>query len=543
MTDIHEMPPPTGRDRAQSEPASHSHRSSVRNRLSLFARRSRSRSRDAARNSSGGDGDNRGSLSERLSARWSMVSRRRSSAVEWLAAIKERWDEKEQAFVVLRDYHTRQAEVVDSLLASWSALLGVEGPGGRAPSTAASVTATLHAAEKAEEGYAVEISRLSVRALHDLSDELAPPTSPMAALSTAAKANSERSVRAASDARERALRLSQARGHLAAVEASVASEVRDLTRTLQRAHAALTRQQVQVGVAYDELRHAFEAEAKRHAATTELDASWGGGGGADLWQPAHLFLRAAAAQRAEAEAQAAAMAATRAALLQAAERLWSCASAAVAPPLDDSERAPASAAAPLPVSDSPVSVPWQESVWPLPQNAALPLVPANPYTRRSGACTRLRDGVLRTSHLSEWAVLTLDRTLHLFDYGGGGEGHAEAAGVAVHLQPAKPVLTLDCSDGPLGATARAWTPDAADQGLYSTLLFNTSSRVLLSVPPAANRSPVTQRLWAATLGRAASATVGGGGGGPVEHDLNFGTPVQAEEWLAALGGHVELRDR
>ena len=57
-------------------------------------------------------------------------------------------------------------------------------------------------------------------------------------------------------------------------------------------------------------------------------------------------------------------------------------------------------------------------------------------------------------------MLSHDRTLHLFStVPDAADATLSAASGGAALPPAKPVLSLDCSGGEHGATARAWTPD------------------------------------------------------------------------------------
>ena len=540
LDDEQNVPVWGGRDRAQSQPVSckETALANESRRISFFSRRSRSST--AAKR--------RSTLNE---SGWEFVSRQRSSAIGWLAKEQERWEDKEQAFTVLLDFFGATSRAWEAEHDAHTKLVGSDGPSARALHVASTTLAGLRAEEKAEEQYAAEMLRLSVAVPTDLAsgDDTAAAASASTASATthlhsAAKASSDRSLRLASEARERALRLNQSAGQLAAVEAAVRSEVREAAKTLHKQRAPLLKQQATVEATFGDLQRAHEKQQQRRAATSQLQSSGGTiAAGADLWLLAHTFLRAAQSHAHEAKGLAGPMAATRDGLGASAERLMACASFALAPEL------PVKAAAPAAVTASAAAAP---------SASAAPLVPDNPFTARSGVCSRHLDGVLRSSWLQEWAVLTAgarlpfpsnsipslephcptnlslsfapsaDRTLHLFSCTPSEllQSHG--------LPPAKPALTLDCASG--GTTARAWTPknDAADDGDGATTVwFTPSSRVTLTTPATSSRSPVTQRLWA-KLGRSASTDT-------VRHELEFGSAVDASEWLEALSGGAPTR--
>lgn len=254
---------------------------------------------------------------------------------------------------------------------------------------------------------------------------------------------------------------------------------------------------------------------------------------------AHAWARSVSRDASERAALARGLAEARAAALGAVERLSSAVCAALADPTTDaaaggreSEAAAAARACTEAIQAALASPPRPDDD----ARGSPPAAHANPFTLRQGVAARRVCGMLRASWLQEYAVLTTDRVLHLFSATPAEVSTPHTGGL-----PSRPVLTISLGGG--GDLARAWTPsddsangdrraaadgscdDAAGSPTAVTTWFTPSSRVLIALP-------ASQRLW---------DRIGGGrllGGSPAgrEHEIDFGSALEAAEWLRALNG-------
>ena len=415
----------------------------------------------------------------------------------------------------------------------WSLLLGGEGPVPRAITATVHILGILRSHLTIENAHAAEMLKISTETVGPFAEDstldeatrqgilaMRPPA--IAALHDAAKASAGGALASSSAARDRALRLAQSIAHLEAVEVAVRQETTEASKLLRKQRVLLTKLHTAAVAAFNELRKGHEKQRELRARSFQSAPA----SPPDLWLLCHGFLLCLAAFERECERLTANMTAARDGLLQSADRLWLSSAAALA----STNPAPASSDAPaatLTATASSLSPPGS-------RGAALP---SNPFTLRSGVVARRVGGMLRTAWVQEWAVLTIEHTLLLFS--STPAEMAESKG----LPPAKAILVIDCSgsvaarayhppadaataDDRRGHDSSSPPPAASGKGVPA-LVRPSTTRIVLSVP-------VAPGLWA----RLGVARRGGSSTAHdmCEHDLDFGSAIEASHWLEALNG-------
>ena len=507
----------TVRERSQSVPVSSVETQSAngRRRSSFFASLSGA-SRRTSGTSRRSSARRRSSLAE---LGWSVV--RRSTCDNVLAEERASWERKEQAMAKVSEEWEQKRRHWETDDVKWSFLLGGEGPVPRALTATVHILGILRLHLITENAHAESLLKISSETVGPFAEEstldeatkqgllaMRPPA--IVALHDAAQASAGGALASSSAARDRALRLAQSIARLEAVETAVRQETTEANKLLGKQRAVLTKLHTATCAAFDELRKGHEKQRELRSRSFQSAPA----NVQDLWLLCHNFLLCLAAFDHECERISANMAVARDGLLQSADRLWLSSAAA----LSSTNPNPASTDALATISPAASSL---SSAMACSKLAALP---SNPFTLRSGVVARRVEGVLKTTWVQEWAVLTIEHKLLLFS--STPSEMAESKG----LPRAKAVLSIDCT-GSVAVRPYRPPPDqaAAHQRYGHVSSTPSTTRIVLAVP-------VAPGIWA-RLG--VSRRVGSSGVQDMqEHDLDFGSEMEATRWLEALNGTV-----